>query len=80
MSLGSFKLFNWDARLAVVDEDTLEGFVLSPERGWLPVNSAYIGLDGRVIDGAFAEAAFGAELKIFGSNPKAARQSSGNAA
>lgn len=71
MSLGSFKLFNWDARLAVVDEDTLEGFVLSPKRGWLPVSSGEIELDGRVIDEAFARAAFGVELEAFGSDPRA---------
>jgi hypothetical protein len=71
MSPGSSKLFNGDARLAVVDETTLEGFVLTKGRGWLSVSSAYIGLDGRRIDEAFAKAAFGAELEAFGSNPGA---------
>ncbi len=73
MSLGSFKLFNWDARLAVVDEETLEGFVLTKERGWLPVSSGEIGLDGRRIDEAFSRAAFGVELEAFGSDPRAKR-------
>lgn len=73
MSLGSFKLFNWDAWLAVVDEETLEGFVLTEERGWLPVSSADIEWDGRPIDEAFARAAFGVELEAFGSDPRAKR-------
>lgn len=77
MSLASFKLFNWDGRLAVVDDDTLEGFVLSPKRGWLPVSSGEIGLDGRRIDDAFAEAAFGTELARFGNDPKGSTREAG---
>lgn len=69
-TLSGFTLYDWDARLAVVDETTLEGFVLSETRGWLPVSSGEIGRDGRRIDEAFAWAAFGEEMRRFGTDAR----------